>query len=72
MFVKIEIFFLCLLKHITSCFWLFNLYIYIYDFQQFETIRFFGDNIYTGKISANETQMDHANLLEKMLEFDKK
>ena len=24
-------------------------YIYIYDFQQFEAIRSFGDNIYTGK-----------------------
>ena len=38
----------------------------MHDFQQFETIRSFGDNIYTGKISVNEAEMDQVNLLEKM------
>ena len=27
---------------------------YLYDFQQFETIRSFGDSIYTGKINIDE------------------
>ena len=36
---------------------------YIYDFQQFETIRSFGDNIYSDKIS---------NLLEDMTKTRKK
>ena len=35
------------------------------DFQQYETIRSFGDNIYTGKISADETEMYQINLLKK-------
>ena len=30
------------------------MYIYIYDFQQFRTIRSLGHNIYTGKISIDE------------------
>ena len=34
-------------------------YIYIYNFQQFETSRSFGDNnIYTGIIIINESEMD--------------
>ena len=32
----------------------------IYDFQQFETIRPFGDSIFTGKISINNVEMDQA------------
>ena len=39
----------------------------IYDFQQLETIRSFGDNIYTGKISIDEGEMDQSNLSENML-----
>ena len=38
------------------------IYIYIYDFKQLETIRSFGDSIYTGKISVNEADMDQTNL----------
>ena len=35
------------------------IYIYIYNFQQFETSRSFGDNnIYTGIIIINESEMD--------------
>ena len=39
----------------------------IYDFQQLETIRSFGDNIYTGKISIDEGEMDQSNLSGNML-----
>ena len=31
---------------------------YKYDFQQYETIRSFGDNIYTGKNSIDEGETD--------------
>ena len=31
---------------------------YKYDFQQFQTIRFFDDSIYTGKINIDEAEMD--------------
>ena len=31
---------------------------YTYNFQQFETIRPFGESIYTSKISIDEPQMD--------------
>ena len=45
---------------------------YIYDFQQFEMIRSFGDNIYTGQISIDEAEMDQSNLLENMVQFNNK
>ena len=32
--------------------------IYTYDFQQYDTIRSFGDSIYTGKISIDEVEMN--------------
>ena len=35
---------------------------YIFNFQQFETIRSFVDSIYTGKISIYESEMDQTNL----------
>ena len=44
----------------------------IYGIQQFETRRCFDDNIYTGKISINEVEMDQANLQENMIEFNNK
>ena len=31
---------------------------YKYDFQKYETIRLFGESIYTGKISIDEAKMD--------------
>ena len=34
-----------------------------YDFQQYETIRLFGENIYTGKISIDVAEMDQSDLL---------
>ena len=36
---------------------------YKYDFQQYETIRLFGENIYTGKISIDVAEMDQSDLL---------
>ena len=45
-------------------------YICIYIYEQFETIRSLGDNIYTWKISIDEAEMDQSNLLEKMTEFN--
>ena len=42
---------------------------YICDFQQFETIRPFDDNTYTGKISIGKAEMNQSNLLENMVEF---
>ena len=44
---------------------------YTYDFQQFETIRSFGDNICTCKIDIDESEMDQSNLLENIVELDK-
>ena len=43
-----------------------------YDFQQYETIRSFGESIYSGKISIFEAHMDETNLLENMKEFNDK
>ena len=37
--------------------------VFIYDFQQFETIKSFGDSIYNDKISIDEADMDQTNLL---------
>ena len=51
-------------------FQIWNIYIYIYIYEQFETIRSLGDNIYTWKISIDEAEMDQSNLLEKMTEFN--
>ena len=31
---------------------------YTHDFQQYETIQFFGESIYTGKINIDEAEMD--------------
>ena len=35
---------------------------YTYDFQQYDTIRSFGESIYTGKINIDEAEMDQCNL----------
>ena len=45
---------------------------HVHDFQQFETIRSFGDNIYIGKIRINEAEMDQSNLLKNIVEFSNK
>ena len=43
---------------------------YLYDFQQFKTIRSFADSIYTGKINIDQAEMDQTNLLENMVKFN--
>ena len=45
---------------------------FIFDFQEFQTIRSFGDSIYTGKINIEEAKIDQNNLLKNMVNFDKK
>ena len=45
---------------------------HIYDFQQYDNIRFFSDNIYTGKININKPEMDQSNLLKNWEEFSEK
>ena len=42
---------------------------YTYGFQQYDTRRSFGDNIYPAKITIDETEMGQANLLEHIMEF---
>ena len=44
----------------------------MYDFLKFETIRYFEDIVYTGKVSMDEVDMDHTNLLENMVKFNNK
>ena len=41
----------------------------MYYFQQFETIRYFSDNIYTGKATINEAEKDQR---ENMADFNDK
>ena len=44
----------------------------MYDFLKFETIRYFEDIVYTGKVIMDEAEMDHTNLLENMVKFNNK
>ena len=45
---------------------------YVFDFQQFETIRSFGDSIYNGKSNIDEAEMKQTNLLENIMGFSNK
>ena len=45
---------------------------YTYGFQQYKTIRPFGESIYTCKASIVETEYNQSNLLEKLREFNNK
>ena len=45
---------------------------YINDFQQFETIRLFCNNICTGKVDIDKAEINHSNLLENMVKFNDK
>ena len=45
---------------------------YMYDFLQYETIRSFGESIYTCKASIAEAEEHQKNLLKNMAEFDDK
>ena len=45
---------------------------YIYDFEQYETIRSFGDSIYTRKANIVEAEADQNNPLKNIVEFTEK
>ena len=45
---------------------------YIFGFQQLETIKPFGDSIYTDKINIDGAEIDQNNLLENFVNFNKK
>ena len=38
-------------------------------FKQYETAKYFGESIYTGKINIEEAEMNQPNLLENMVNF---
>ena len=40
---------------------------YKYDFQQRETIRYFGESIYAGKTTTDEAEEDQSNLLKNII-----
>ena len=44
----------------------------IYDFEQYETIRPFGENIYHCKAIIVEAEEDQSNLLENLVKFNNK
>ena len=43
---------------------------YKYDFQQYDTIRSFGDSIYNGKVSIDEADIDQSSLLDGLTDFN--
>ena len=45
---------------------------YIFDFQQFQTIRSFGDSIYNDKINIREAKMKQVILLVNILDLRNK
>ena len=45
---------------------------YTYRFQNFQTIKTFGRDIYSGKITLKETDEDQASLLVEIMNFKKK
>ena len=45
---------------------------YLFVFEQFETIRSFGDSIYSDKINIDEAELNQTNLLENMVKFNNK
>ena len=45
---------------------------YTYDFQQYQTIRSFGESIYSGKINIDEAEMDQSSLLKNLVGFKNK
>ena len=45
---------------------------YIFDFQQFQTTRSFGDSIYNDKINTREAKMKQVILLVNILDFRNK
>ena len=45
---------------------------YAYHFQQYETMRSFGESIYALKPRIFEAEKDQSNLLKKLVEFNNK
>ena len=45
---------------------------HIYDFQQFKTIRSWGENIISVKFTINQADEDQNSLLENIVEFNDK
>ena len=45
---------------------------YVYNFQQFQMIRSFGDSILNGKVTISEADKNQSNLFENVLEFNTK
>ena len=45
---------------------------YTFDFQQYKTIRSFGESIYTSKASIVEAEEDQINLFKNIVEFNNK
>ena len=45
---------------------------YKYDFQQHETVRYFGESIYTGKVNTDKAEIDLSNLFKNLAELSKK
>ena len=43
---------------------------YKYDFQQHDTTRSFGDNVYKGKINTDEADIDQNSLSDSLKEFN--
>ena len=43
-----------------------------YGFQQYETIRSFGESIYACKITTDEAEKDQSNLLKNIIELNEK
>ena len=43
---------------------------YIYDFQQYEIMGSFGDNMYNAKINIVEAEIDESNLLKSIVELN--
>ena len=44
----------------------------VYNFQQFQMIRSFGDSILNGKVTISEADKNQSNLFENVLEFNTK
>ena len=51
-------------------YYIYTIYIYIYDFQQYEIMRSFGDNMYTAKVNIVEAEIDESNLLKSIVELN--
>ena len=43
---------------------------YVYDFQQVQTMRSLGDNIYNGKIIISKVDKKQSSILNSILEFN--